>query len=71
MKDQTPVLFMNFQQRSKTMDDWIKEAKERARQEAEDFIALLNEVAEELNIEREWFIEETIKNVHQLKSKVE
>lgn len=53
------------------MDDWLKEAKERAREEATTFISLLNEVADELNVEKEWFIEETVKNVHQLKSKVE
>lgn len=48
------------------MDNWLVDAKERARLEAEDFIENINDVANRLNIEPIWFIEEVVKNIHNL-----
>lgn len=49
------------------MDDWLVEAKERAKSEAKDFIENMNDIADELNIEPIWFIEEVVKNIQFLK----
>lgn len=49
------------------MNDWLTDAKERAKSEAEDFIEYMNCIASELNIEPIWFIEEVVKNIHKLK----
>ena len=49
------------------MDDWLVDVKERAKSEAKDFIENMNDIANRLNIEPIWFIEEVVKNIHQLK----
>ena len=52
------------------MEDWIKVAKDRAKSEAECFIENMKDIAEEEEVEPIWFIEEVIKNVHNLKDKI-
>ena len=49
------------------MNDWLVDAKERAKSGAKDFIENMNDIANRLNIEPIWFIEEVVKNIHQLK----
>lgn len=51
------------------MDDWLIDAKDRAKSEAEDFIETMTDIANRLNIEPIWFIEEVVKNIHQLREK--
>ena len=51
------------------MEKWVKEAKEIAESEAKDFIESMNSIAEEKDLEPEWFLEEVIKNIHRLKGK--
>ena len=50
------------------MEQWFKEAKDRAKVEAECFIDSMKSIAEEENIDPIWFIDEVIKNIHNLKS---
>lgn len=50
------------------MEQWLKEAKDRAKVEAECFIECMRSIAEEENIDTIWFIDEVIKNIHNLKS---
>lgn len=49
------------------MEKWIHEAKEQAKMRAKCFIEDCFEEADELQVERIWFLEEAIKNVHRLK----
>lgn len=49
------------------MDKWLKEAKERAEEEAKDFIENMHLTADSLDIERDWFIDEVVKSIHKLK----
>lgn len=49
------------------MDSWLVDAKEQAKSEAEYFIKDMNDIANRLNIDPIWFIEEVVKNIHQLK----
>ena len=49
------------------MEKWIKEAKERAKAEAEFFVESMVEIADEMNIERTWFVEEVVKHIHKIK----
>ncbi len=49
------------------MEKWLKEAKEIAGSEAKDFIENMNSIAEEKDLEPEWFLEEVIKNIHRFK----
>ena len=49
------------------MEQWIKEAKDRAKAEAECFIEDMKNIADKDNIDPIWFIDEVIKNIHSLK----
>lgn len=49
------------------MEQWVKEAKDRARTEAEFFINDMKLTAEEEDLEPIWFIDEVIKNIQRLK----
>ncbi len=49
------------------MDNWLEEAKEVAASEARRIIEELTDVANEKDLEPEWFIEEVVKNIHKLK----
>ncbi len=49
------------------MDNWLIDAKEKAKSEAKEFIEDMTDIANKLNIEPIWFIEEVVKNIHQLK----
>ena len=44
------------------MEQWLKDAKELAHSEAEDFIKNMNDIASKYDLEPEWFIEEVVKN---------
>lgn len=48
---------------------WIKEAKEAAYREAEYFLKELCRVADNLNVEQEWFTEEALKAVSKIRQK--
>lgn len=50
------------------MEQWLKDAKELARSEAEDFIRDMTNLACKYDLESEWFIEEVVKNIHQIKN---
>lgn len=50
------------------MEQWLKDAKELARSEAEDFIKDMTDIASKYDLEPEWFIEEVVKNIHRLKN---
>ncbi len=50
------------------MEQWLKDAKELAHSEAEDFIKDMNDIASKYDLEQEWFIEEVVKNIHQIKN---
>ena len=49
------------------MEKWLKEAEEIAKSEAADFIENMNKVASDHDLEPEWFIEEVVKNINNLK----
>jgi hypothetical protein len=49
------------------MEKWLEDAKKIAKSEAEDFIENMNYLADSKNLDREWFIEEVVKNIHKLK----
>lgn len=51
------------------MEDWLKDAKELAKSEAEYFIENLTDVANANDLDAEWFVEEVIKNIHKIKGK--
>ena len=51
------------------MEIWIKEAKEGAKERAKWFIEEVFEEADEQQIDKEWYLEECIKNIHLLKNK--
>lgn len=46
---------------------WLVQAKKTAKSEAEDFVESMQSIAESLDVDKEWFLEEVIKNIHQLK----
>ena len=50
------------------MVDWLKDAKDTAKEEAESFIENMYEIADSKDLEREWFLEEVVKNIHKIKS---
>lgn len=54
--------------RSSDMEQWLKDAKELARSEAKDFIKDMTDIASKYDLEPEWFIEEVVKNIHQIKN---
>ncbi|WP_155834546.1 hypothetical protein [Butyrivibrio sp. FC2001] len=49
------------------MEQWLKDAKVQAQNEAENFVRDMQYIAEQNNIEPEWFIEEVVKNIHKIK----
>ena len=49
------------------MEKWLKEAEEIPKSEAADFIENMNKVASDHDLEPEWFIEEVVKNINNLK----
>ena len=49
------------------MEQWLKDAKVQAQNEAENFVRDMRYIAEQNNIEPEWFIEEVVKNIHKIK----
>ena len=49
------------------MEQWIAEAKQTAKIQAELFIKHMRRIADEENLEPIWFIEEVVKNIHILK----
>lgn len=51
------------------MVDWLKDAKDIAKEEAENFVENMYEIADSKDLEREWFLEEVVKNMHEIKSK--
>ena len=48
--------------------EFVGYLKNRARVEAECFFEEMKEIADEENLEQEWFIEEVVKNIHLLKN---
>lgn len=50
-------------------EKWLIEAKQTAKEQAEDFVSYMKTIADEKNLEPEWFIEEVLKNIHKLKGK--
>ena len=50
------------------MEQWLKDAKELARSEAENFVEDMTGIASRHDLEPEWFIEEVVKNIHQMKN---
>lgn len=53
------------------MEQWLADAKRKAKNEAEYFVENMREIANELNIDPEWFIEEVVKNIHAVKQNKE
>ncbi len=49
------------------MEQWIKDAKELAKSEAEAFVENMKDIASANDLEEVWFIEEVIKNIHNIK----
>jgi len=49
------------------MEDWLKDAKELAKSEAEYIVKNLIDVANTNNLDAEWFVEEVVKNIHKIK----
>lgn len=49
------------------MEQWIKDAKELAKSEAEAFVENMKDIASVNNLDEIWFIEEVIKNIHNMK----
>ena len=50
------------------MEDWLKDAKELAKSEAEYFVESLIGIANTNNLDTEWFVAEVVKNIHKIKS---
>ena len=51
------------------MEDWLKEVKGKAKEEAQDFVDSMYYVADKNDIDREWFLEEVVNNIHKIKNK--
>ena len=49
-------------------EKWLTEAKVRAKEEAEWFVENMQDIAEFEDIDKEWFLEEVIKNIHKIKN---
>ena len=49
------------------MEQWIKDAKELAKYEAETFVENMKYIASTNNLDDVWFIEEVVKNIHNMK----
>ena len=50
------------------MENWLTDAVNSAKEEAESIICDLCRYADRLDVDREWLIEETIKYMHKIKS---
>ena len=50
------------------MEQWLKEAKALPQSEVKDFIENMNTIVSKYDLEPEWFIEEVVKNIHQIKN---
>ena len=50
------------------MEQWLKEAKKRAKDEAEYIASEIADIADSLNVEREWFFEEVVMNINKMKN---
>lgn len=46
------------------MEKWLKDAEERARSEAEHISGEITGLADELQVDREWFFEEVMKHIN-------
>ena len=53
------------------MEQWIADAKDRAKAEAQDIVDNLKEIAFTEHLDEIWFIEEVIKNIHTIKENIE
>ena len=53
------------------MERWLKDARNRAKDEAEFIIHSLKEIAATENLDEHWFIDEVVKNIHNLKGEQE
>ena len=51
------------------MEQWLKDAKEQARIQAEIMVSDIRDMAYDLDVEKWWFFEEVIKHVHRIKEK--
>lgn len=49
------------------MEQWIIDAKNRAKIEAQEIIDNLKEIAFTESLDEVWFIEEVVKNIHNMK----
>ena len=53
------------------MDEWLKVAKERAKIEAEYFCHEIETIANEENIDVDWFYTEVLNNIHKIRKGAE
>ena len=53
------------------MEQWLKNAKEAAKWQAECFVKDMEEIACEDNLDPQWFITEVIKNINSIMRKKE
>ena len=53
------------------IEQWLIEAKETAKIQAELFIEHMKRIADEENLEPVWFIEEVVMNIHKMKEENE
>lgn len=53
------------------MEKWIKDAREQAKLRARWFVEDCFEEADERDIDRMWYLEEVIKDVHEIKKEME
>ena len=56
-----------MRQQGKAMEQWLKDAKDRAKTEPGCFIDDMRYIAETEDLDPIWFIDEVIKNIHELK----
>ena len=52
-------------------EQWLIEAKQTAKIQAELFIEHMKHIADEENLEPVWFIEEVVMNIHKMKEEQE
>ena len=52
-------------------EQWLIEAKQTAKIQAELFIDHMKRIADEENLEPVWFIEEVVANIHRMKEENE
>jgi hypothetical protein len=50
------------------MEQWLKEAKDTARNMAEEMVNEIRLAATEADLEPDWFLEEVVKNIHRIKN---